>query len=39
MLEKLGYSQEQFIRLALQDMLDREGLKVTVEIKLNYAHA
>lgn len=36
--KKLGYSQEQFIRLALQDMLDREGLKVTVEIKLNYAH-
>jgi transcriptional regulator with XRE-family HTH domain len=31
---KLGYSKEQFIRLALQDMLDREGLGVLVEIKM-----
>lgn len=28
----LGYSQEQFIRLALQDLLDREGLNVQVEV-------
>lgn len=32
--EILGYSKEQFIRLALQDFLDREGLGVEVEIKL-----
>ncbi|MGE3919971.1 MAG: helix-turn-helix domain-containing protein [Gammaproteobacteria bacterium] len=30
--EVLGYSKEQFIRLALQDALDREGLDVIVEI-------
>lgn len=30
--EKLGYSKEQFIRLSLQDMVDREGLKVIVDI-------
>lgn len=30
--EILGYSKEQFIRLALQDLLDREGLEVDVEI-------
>jgi DNA-binding XRE family transcriptional regulator len=37
----LGYSQEQFIRLALQGMVDRDGLKVFVEIEpqLNFAHA
>lgn len=28
----LGYSKEQFIELALQDLLDREGLHVQVEI-------
>ena len=28
----LGYSKEQFIRLALQDWVDREGLNVQVEI-------
>ena len=28
----LGYSREQFIRLALQDLVDREGLNVQVEI-------
>jgi transcriptional regulator with XRE-family HTH domain len=33
--KKLGYSMEQFIRLALQDLVDREGLNVTVEVKLN----
>jgi transcriptional regulator with XRE-family HTH domain len=30
--EILGYSKEQFIRLALQDLVDREGLNVQVEI-------
>ena len=34
--KKLGYSQEQFIRLALQDLVDREGLDVTIEVKLNH---
>lgn len=28
----LGYSEEQFIRLAIQDSLDRDGLNVEVEI-------
>jgi len=28
----LGYSTQQFIRLALQDLVDREGLNVQVEI-------
>lgn len=30
----LGYSKEQFIRLALQDLVDRAGLNVQVEIYL-----
>ena len=30
---KLGYSEKQFIRLALQDELDRAGLLFSVEIK------
>ncbi len=30
--KKLGYSTNQFIRLSLQDMIDREGLNVSVEI-------
>jgi transcriptional regulator with XRE-family HTH domain len=30
--EILGYSKEQFIRLALQDLVDRDGLNVSVEI-------
>ena len=30
--ELLGYSKEQFIRLSLQDLVDREGLNVQVEI-------
>ncbi len=30
--KKLGYSTDQFIRLSLQDMVDREGLNVSVEI-------
>lgn len=28
----LGYSPEQFIRLALQDLVDRDGLNVEVDI-------
>src|SRR4051812_36875295 len=28
----LGYSKEQFIRLSLQDLIDREGLDVQVEV-------
>jgi transcriptional regulator with XRE-family HTH domain len=32
--EILGYSREQFIRLSLQDMIDREGLGVEVEVTL-----
>lgn len=30
----LGYSKEQFIRLALQDLVDREGLNVQIEVSL-----
>ena len=30
---KLGYSQNQFVRLALQDILDRDGIHLTVEIQ------
>src|SRR5438045_2930873 len=30
--ETLGYPKEQFIRLSIQDLLDREGLNVQVEI-------
>ena len=30
----LGYSEEQFIRLALQDLVDRDGLNVQVEVVL-----
>src|SRR5690349_13850414 len=28
----LGYSREQFVRLALQELIDRDGLKMDVEI-------
>lgn len=28
----LGYSQEQFIRLALQDIIDKSGLNVDIEV-------
>ena len=31
----LGYSREQFIRLSLQDLVDRAGLGVQVEVVLN----
>ena len=30
--EKLGYSREQFIRLSLQDMVDRDGLSVEITL-------
>lgn len=30
---KLGYSEKQFVRLALQDQLDRAGLHFEVELK------
>src|SRR6476660_3740503 len=30
---KLGYSEKQFVRLCLQDMLNREGLDLLVEIE------
>jgi len=30
----LGHSKEQFIRLALQDLVDREGLNVQIEVRL-----
>lgn len=30
--DKLSYAKEQFIRLALQDMVDREGLDILVEV-------
>ena len=29
----LGYSEDQFIRLSLQDLVDRDGLDITIEIK------
>jgi DNA-binding XRE family transcriptional regulator len=31
--KKLGYLPQQFIQLALQDIVDREGFKITIEIK------
>ena len=31
--DKLGYSKEQFVRLCLQDMLNREGLALLVDIE------
>lgn len=37
----LGYSKEQFIQLALQNSVDREGLEVQVEVapKIGFEHA
>jgi DNA-binding XRE family transcriptional regulator len=32
---KLGFPEEQFVRLCLQEMLDRAKLDITIEIKLN----
>lgn len=37
--EILGYSKEQFIELALQDLVDREGLHVTVEVITDFKKA
>ena len=31
--KKLGYSEKQFVRLCLQDMLNREGLDLLVDIE------
>ncbi|MCK9583275.1 MAG: helix-turn-helix transcriptional regulator [Endomicrobiales bacterium] len=38
--KKLGYSSEQFIQLALQDIVNRAGLCVTINVipKSNYSH-
>ncbi|MGQ3887558.1 hypothetical protein ACQUW5_00825 [Legionella sp. CNM-1927-20] len=30
---KLGYSKKQFVRLCLQDLLDREGLDLSVSVE------
>ena len=32
---KLGYCEKQFVRLCLQDMLDRAGLKLIVKLEVN----
>jgi transcriptional regulator with XRE-family HTH domain len=31
--KKLGYSQQQFVRLCLQDLVDRDGLKLKIDVK------
>jgi transcriptional regulator with XRE-family HTH domain len=31
----LGYSEAQFVRLCLQDMIDKEGLDLTIELHAN----
>ncbi|MFW2535190.1 helix-turn-helix transcriptional regulator [Legionella sp. 28fT52] len=31
--EKLGYSKKQFVRLCLQDLLDRDGLSLAVDVE------
>lgn len=31
--KKLGYSEQQFVRLCLQDLVDREGLKLTINVQ------
>ena len=36
--EKLGFSREQFIRLSIQDVLDRDGLNVVVDITQKTKH-
>ena len=33
--KKLGYPEDQFVRLCLQDMVDRAKLNITIETKLN----
>lgn len=30
--KKLGYSPQQFVRLCLQDLVDREGLNLKIEV-------
>lgn len=37
--ETLGYPQEQFIQLALQNTVDREGLKVKIAVTPKFRHA
>jgi DNA-binding XRE family transcriptional regulator len=37
--KKLGYAPEQFIRLALQDLVDRAKLDVIVNIEPKFAYA
>jgi transcriptional regulator with XRE-family HTH domain len=37
--EILEYSQEQFIQLALQNTVDREGLKVRIEVEPKFSQA
>ena len=37
--EILGYSKEQFIRLALQDLVDRDGLNVQIEVVMDLKRA
>jgi DNA-binding XRE family transcriptional regulator len=32
---KLGYPEEQFVRLCLQEMVDKAKLNITVEVRLN----
>ena len=31
--KKLGYSQQQFVRLCLQDLIDRDGLHLIIDIQ------
>ena len=31
--DKLGYSREQFVKLCLQDMVDRQGLNVFIHVE------
>ncbi|MGB6977427.1 MAG: helix-turn-helix transcriptional regulator [Gammaproteobacteria bacterium] len=35
--QKLGFSEEQFIRLSLQEIVDREGLNILVEVTLKHS--
>lgn len=36
--EILGYSADQFIRLSLQDLVDRDGLDVTIDVTRTRVH-
>ena len=31
--KKLGYSKQQFVRLCLQDLVDRDGLHLTIDVR------